>query len=451
MGIAGLLNETINLIRSLTGFGLGTSAVKNVASANASGDQKRISEVVTIFRKWVWVTGLLGFFVTLIFSKGLSILAFGNNGYTWSFIFLSITLLLSQLSAGQGVILQGMRQLRYLAQSGMIGSLLGFVTSIPLYYFLGVKGIVTAIIVSSLTSFLLTWYFAKKIKIGPVPVNRDFFFSEGKGMLSLGFMLSLSGLIAQGASYLVRIFISHSGSLADVGLYNAGFAIINTYVGLIFAAMSTDYYPRLSGVAHNKINANNEINQQAEIALLIIAPILCIFLIYIDWVVIFLYSNKFMAVKEMIHWAALGMFFKAASWSVGFLLLAKGASKVFFWNELVANVYLLGFNLLGYHYFGLTGLGISFVFAYLIYLIQVMVLTKYLYGFFFKDKFLLLFGIQFALGFSCFIIIRFQIGVWHFIFGSFLILASSIYSYLELDKRIGIKNILNSYKNRSAK
>ena len=111
-------------------------------------------------------------------------------------------------------------------------------------------------------------------------------------MLKMGLMLSLSGLISTGASYIVRVFISKTGSLDDVGLYNAGFAIIGTYVGLVFTAMSTDYYPRLSGVAHDNDKANLLINQQAEIAILIIAPILTVFIIFINWAVILLYSRE---------------------------------------------------------------------------------------------------------------------------------------------------------------
>ena len=41
MGIAGLLTSTTGLIGGLTNFGLGTSAVRDVAAANESGDKKR--------------------------------------------------------------------------------------------------------------------------------------------------------------------------------------------------------------------------------------------------------------------------------------------------------------------------------------------------------------------------------------------------------------------------
>ena len=451
MGIAGLLNETVNLIRAITGFGLNTSAVQSVAAANATNNQHRIGEVVNVFRKWVWLTGLLGFMVTLVLAPWLSQLAFGNKNYTLAFVLISVSLLLSQIGEGQAVILQGMRQIKYLAQAGLAGSVLGLFTSIPLYYFFGQQGIVPAIVVTSATSLILTWYFAKKVNVQQVTVSREKALVEGKTMLTLGFMLSLSGLIAMGASYLVRIFISQKGGLVDVGLYNAGLAIINTYVGLIFAAMATDYFPRLAGVAHDNEKATNEINQQAEIALLIMSPILCVFIVYIHWAVIFLYSNKFIAVIEMINWAALGMFFKSISWAISFLLLAKGASKVFFWNELLANGYILGLNLLGYQYFGLTGLGISFFAGYILHTIHLTWVTARLYQFKFQQNFIWLFLIQFFFVLSCFVTLKLASGIAAYAIGSVFIVASTIYSFTEINKRVGLKAILVKVQTRFKK
>ena len=39
MGIAGLLTSTTGFVSALTNFGLGTSAVKNVAAASATGNE----------------------------------------------------------------------------------------------------------------------------------------------------------------------------------------------------------------------------------------------------------------------------------------------------------------------------------------------------------------------------------------------------------------------------
>jgi O-antigen/teichoic acid export membrane protein len=448
MGINGLLHSTTGFIAGLTNFGLGTSAVKNVAAANSAGDTQKISKVVGVLRRLVWITGLVGAIVTIVLSPCLSQITFGNRNYTIAFIWISVTLLLNQISTGQGVILRGTRQLKYMAQASLSGSVLGLIVSVPIYYKWGIDGIVPAIIISSIVSMLRTWYFSRKVKIEKVEITRETLIHEGKGMLTMGFMLSISGLITLGASYLIRIFISNTGGVDQVGLYTAGFAVINTYVGMVFTSMSTDYYPRLSGVANDNIKATELINQQSEIAILILAPILSVFIVFIQYVVILLYSTKFIPVNSMIQWAALGMYFKAASWAIAFILLAKGASKVFFWNEFVANIYLLGFNVLGYKLAGLNGLGISFLVSYCVYLVQVYFLARYKYEFLFQLNFIKLFSIQLIFGIACFGIIRFLTVPWSYFAGGVIIAFSIGLSFKELDKRLGLKAIWMNFRKK---
>ena len=444
MGISGLLTATTGFVAGLTNFGLSTSAVKDISAAHSSGNETRLAIVAKVFRRWVWVTGLLGAILTAVISPWLSELTFGNRDYTFAFIWISITLLFNQISAGQSVLLRGMRRIRYMAQAGMLGSIIGLFTTIPLYYFYGVKGIVPGIIITSITTLILSWYYARKLDIKPIFVSKARTVAEGKGMLKMGFMISMSGLITLGASYIVRIFISNNGGIEQVGLYNAGFAIINTYVGMIFTAMAADYYPRLAAVAQSNTQSREVINQQAEIALLILAPILIIFLVFINWVVIVLYSKQFLPVTVMIYWAALGMFFKAASWSIAFIFLAKGASKLFFWNELITNIYLLGLNILGYYYWGLTGLGLSFLVSYFLYLIQVYMVAKINYKFSFDPAFIKIFLFQLSLAVISFLTVRYFINPWPYIIGLVLIGISTWYSFKELDKRLGLISIIKS-------
>ncbi len=193
MGIAGLLSSTLGLIGSLTEFGLGISAVKDIAAANETGDQNRIVSVVTVFRRLVWITGTLGSVVTLILSRWLSQLVFGNHDFTLAFILISITLLFTQLTSGQMALLQGMRKLQYLAKANLTGSALGLIVTVPLYFFLGIEGIVPGIIVTSVISLALSWFYSSKVKIQRNKVSLANSIIEGRSMLKMGFMISLSG------------------------------------------------------------------------------------------------------------------------------------------------------------------------------------------------------------------------------------------------------------------
>jgi len=91
---------------------------------------------------------------------------------------------------------------------------------------------------------------------------------------------------------------------------------------------------------------------------------------------------------------------------------------------------------------GLEGLGISFLVGYILYLIQVWILTKIKYGFSFQFSFVKISILQLSLGATAFLIMRLLPNPWTYISGSIFILISSLYSYRELEKRIGLKEIL---------
>ena len=103
-GLISLFNSTINLIGSLTGFGLGTSAIKDIAEFKETNYHKSL-ETVSLVRKLVWYTGILGMFLFMVLSPFLSNFIFGNKHYTWAFVILSFSILINQLTIGNSVIL----------------------------------------------------------------------------------------------------------------------------------------------------------------------------------------------------------------------------------------------------------------------------------------------------------------------------------------------------------
>jgi O-antigen/teichoic acid export membrane protein len=438
MGVSGLLTSTTGLVGAFTNFGLGTSAIKDIAAAAETKDNEKIATIAIVFRRLVWITGLLGTLLTIILSPWLSQTTFGNHQYTLSFIFLSVTLLFGQLSSGRQVLLQGLRKLKSLAKVNVVGSVLGLLLTIPLFYFWGIAAIVPVLLITSIVLFIVSWIFSRDIRIDKVLVSAGTMINESKKMLIMGFLISLSGLTAMGASYILRVFITKNGGIIQVGLYNAGFTIITTYVGMVFTAMGTDYFPRLSAQVESNDLCCQTVNQQAEIAVLILAPIILVFLIFVRWIVVLFYSKQFVDIVSMVQWAALGMLFKAVGWAIAFLFLAKGRSRLFFINELVANIYMLALNVIAYKLFGLTGLGFSFLIGYIVYALQVFIISKVRFNFSFSNSFIGIFLIQLILVTLCMTIVKLLISQYSYIIGSILIIISCWYSLTELNKKIGI-------------
>lgn len=446
VGIVGLFTSGTSLIQSITQLGLSQSAVRDVSEAHASGDQARVNRIVTVLRKLVWFTGLLGMLCVMAFSPVLSRTSFGNSDYILSFVFLSVILLFNQLSGGQNVILQGTRRLKYLAKASVWGSLLGLVICVPLYYFFGIKGIVPNLILASLTTMLLSWYFSRKVPYEPVTVSVKEVIQEGGLMLKMGIAMSVSGILVALSAYILRSFINRQGGIDEVGLFQAGFAIMTTYVGLVFSAMGTDYYPRLSAVNKDNEKCKAIMNQQGEIGILILAPLILACIVFVPVIVRLLYSERFLGANDYIIWAASGMLFKMASWAISFIFIAKSESRLFMINETASNIYGLGFQVLGYWLLGLKGIGIGYALSFLCYFIQVYAISHVRYGFRFTSAFKKVFFLQLLLLATCVTLIVSLKSVWaKYVFGSILVGISAWISLSGLEKRM---NLLSSIKAR---
>lgn len=387
MGMAALLNSTINIISSISGLGIETSAVKHISSSYNNEDLHSVSNIVTVVRKLVLFTGLIGALLAIIFSNWLSIFTFGNSTHMYSFVFLSISLLFKQISVGQLVVLQGLRKIKLLAKTNFYGNLFGLLFSIPFYYYYKIDAIVPTIVVASFSALIFSFYYSKKVRIKNIKLTNTQLVSVGKEIIKLGIMLTFSGLLTLLSTYLIQVYILKTGGIEQVGLFNAGFTLLNSYVGIIFTVMSTDYFPRLSSISSDNEKIRTSVMQQAFISILIITPIIILFLIFIPLIVNIIYTSKFIAIIPMVCFGIIGMLFKAVSWSMGFILIAKGDSKIFIKTAIGFSFLSLFLNILGYYFYRLEGLGFSFLIYYFLHFIIVKIITKKRYGFYFENKF----------------------------------------------------------------
>lgn len=449
MGIMGLYSSTISLIQGFTNMGLEQSAVRDVSAANASGSVQKVGYTVAVLQKLVWFTGLFGMLVMLIFAPYWSKLTFGNGDYTIPFVFLSVILLLNQISVGQKVVLQGMRRLKDLAKSSAIGATIGLFVSVPLYYWLGIKGIVPVLIMTSVTALLLTWYYSRKVNIVRAKITIKQAFQGGQIMMKMGLAMTLSSILTMAISYLLRWFIRYEGGIDEVGLFTAGYTIINTYTGLVFTAMATDYYPRLAAVSSNNKMGNAIVNQQIEVALLIICPLMALCIVFMPLVVRLIYSDRFLDANIYILWAAIGIIFKAISWSISYNFIAKGEAKQFMANEVISKIYEIPLELLGFYLMGLEGLGIATLLFFLIYTIQLYIVANKKFEFSFSKSFIVLFIPLFILVVVTLIIaLVFKESLMTYLIGGIVSVGLIFLSLKELEKRMSLVSIL---KNRIIK
>jgi hypothetical protein len=105
----------------------------------------------------------------------------------------------------------------------------------------------------------------------------------------------------------------------------------------------------------------------------------------------------------------------------------------------------------GYYLGGLTGLGFSFLISYTLYCIQVFTIAKIKYDFSFHKEAVTLFFIQFLLALVSFIVVNLIEYPYIYLPGIMLIAISSWYSFRELEKRIGIREMIREFTQKIKK
>lgn len=395
LGLLSLFSSVTGMIFSISNLGIASSGVKEVASTLI--DKNKLANLIISLKRWAVGTGIAGAIITIAFSPLISKLTFNSENYTLSLIFLSVVVLLNGINSVNLAIIQGTQNIRTLAVTNIYGALLGFVISVPLYYFFGIKSIVISIILTSIAIALLGEYQVRKLNLtnGQIYQSWGESWHLGKTTVKLGIMISISFIVLTISEFIIKIFMGRIGGVDAVGFYQAGWTLNTTYLGMVFTAMSTDFFPRLSVDAGNDEIVKTKVNQQAEIAMLILGPLIAIMIVSLPLIVRILFTKEFLVIVDMTRLLLFGSLLKAGSWTISFIFLAKGNGKLYLFNELAVKAITLPTYLLLFYFFGLKGIGIAFILDQLIYLIWVSVAAWINYRFNYSFEF---FKILFVLG-----------------------------------------------------
>lgn len=358
MGLASLFQTTVNFISQSTNLGVSFSAVRNVSELFDTGDEARIAHFIKVVRAWSLLTGLVGMLLCILIGPMLSNLTFSWGNHTLHFVLLSPLVALLAVTGGETAILKGARQLKSLAVIQVYGMLSALVIAIPIYYFFGQSGIVPVMVLMGLTMLLLT--IQRSYRLYPLHLTgAKGILGEGMGMVRLGVAFTLAGVLGSGAEFIIRTYLNNVADLKTVGLYNTGYILTMTYAGLVFSAMETDFFPRLSAVNSQWQNCNDIINKQIEVSLLLISPMLVAAQFAIPFVIPILFTTKFMPVVDMVRILLLAIYLRAIKLPISYLPLAKGDSLSYLFLEAVYDILVVLLVIWGYSHWQLLGTGVA--------------------------------------------------------------------------------------------
>lgn len=442
MGINNLFVSSLNIITTFTELGLELSAVREIS--NAKNDRLEVSKKIKITEKLFIFCGVLGLILTIVFSPLLSKWTFGNYYYSYSYILLSFFVLFTALNKAYQTVFRGLQKINLIIKSGLFGSLAGLIVSIPILYFLKEEGIVPSLIATVIVALFSSWFFRRKILVDKITIPNKNILQSGKEMIKLGIMLIFANLLGILSKYLINIYISNTGNLADIGFYGAAISIGSQYVGFILASLSADYFPKLSAATADKFALNKVVNEQSEVVLLLATPLLIIMMITAPLLIRILLSKEFLVIEGFIRFIAIGSFFQMASFCMGYISFAKNDKKVYLFLEGgVSNMLQLAFSVYGYYLFGLKGLAIAFLAVYLIYFIIISIFTRFRYSYKISGDMLKIFSFSCIFIIATFTVYFFADALLANVLSVLILIINIIINYHFLNKKMDFRTIIS--------
>ncbi len=436
-GLLTIYSSITEFVTNACNCGIPINTTQKASELYEDARPQEMEDFACIVRTWTAWTAVAAVLLSVLLSPVLSYFFFEHEWNHVGEIALLTPIVIAYLMAEcECSLLKGMRQLRSVATIESIVAVSTLLSTIPFYYYWGLKGIIVALIASTGISAVVHFRFSTHLlpyRIKPFSMET---MRRGWPFIRRGLPYVVSGIATSAATMAVPLIILTSGTVDDVGLYRAAYALMVGYAGMTFVALEADYYPRLSSTHNHPERMNRCVNQQIEVCVQLIAPLLILLTLFLPQIVQILYTGEFLSMIVMATCAVFYTFFRAIMLPVAYIPLAWGKSRVYLAVELAYNMIFCLLIWLGWTLGGLVGIGVVLSVAALYDVAVVLLVYGHLYGCRLSKETLQLTFVQLLL-LVVNVAVCLQSAAWiKFAIGIPLFLISALYSYRLLRKRI---------------
>lgn len=359
VGALSLLNTLVNMLVQLCGMGVSLSGVRRLSLAFDEGNVQRIRSV--------WSVRLL-----TISGGSLGLVVCGLMGH-W---LLSPAVLLMIVCSGELAILKAARRLRWLALSQIVSVLSSLLLTVPLYIYYGASSIVAVVVLTALAALLPVLFCSLRVCPLQFPKAKTLFhLSEMRSMLRLGMAFTLAAVIGAASEYGIRVWLQGEASSQVVGWFSSAQLLTAGYMAILFSALEQDYMPRLSATSDHRA-ASGIVRRQLLVLTGLTIPLVLIVMVLLPWLVPLLLSSSFLPIVPLARWWAGAMILKSATLPVAYLTLARGRSLDYLLLEAVYYVFFVISVIVGWHYSGLSGVGVGIFIAHVFDLLLIYIYAR---------------------------------------------------------------------------
>ncbi|MEL7690119.1 oligosaccharide flippase family protein [Citromicrobium bathyomarinum] len=381
VGLIGLFMNVTNLFASIGAVGMNSSGTRAIASIEEGtpGDAPPEAESETFFNLIVTsalqsvVTAVVFLAIMLFFDLGELTESVTGTGI----MVLTVGILAAINSQPYGALLRGRKRHKRIAQLTLLSGISASAVSIPVAVMDAGIAVPLLSIIPAVFSLACSIYLCRDSvrRAVRIPLAK-FSLPLWKEISRLGFFVMITGLLPIGGLLLIRLVVQQSGSDEELGYFQAAWSVGVIYIGLVVGSMSSEYYPRLSGIISRGEPVQEAVVHQIELIALLSAPILVIFIAFSELIFVVLYSSEFSTAAQLFKLLVLGDVLKLVSWPIGYAILANGHGRTFFAADAIA---WTTFSILAatlYEKLGFVAVGVGYIAMYLAYSAFVLVYAR---------------------------------------------------------------------------
>lgn len=368
VGLLAIYSTVVEMMGALVTNGIRTSAVREFASRHNHLRAMALTDRASL------ATGLLLTLLMIVLSPLLSYITFHTFAQWLPFVVLSPVLLFTSYTVSSQAIFQGTGRLKLLAGGLMWSTSLGLAVSLPLLFFLRLDSIEWLVVSYALVGagvFAVVRVRGGVSVVTSAPETSTASFGQllsGSGtMFRLGGYLAASSMMVWVAGYLFMSWLNTYAGSDEVGIYQCGYTLTVKYLGLVFTAISMEFYPRLSSVGESTLRTRVYMRHELSLVLKISFPIAVLFACCAPAVIRILYNSDFLGALPFLLAAVPATMLRAVGWCLGIVILTRGDGRIYMITEGISAAVMLIGSIAGYIYAGVLGLGLAYMLQYLIY------------------------------------------------------------------------------------
>lgn len=375
VGLVGLFYSLIQTASTVASLGISTAGARQMVEAGSEATE------VARARRGVLAAavflGAAGTLVMFLARKPIAVQLLGHAEWEQEVGWLSIGVALLVASMAQNAVLTGLRRIGDLARVSIWSSLLGVAVAVPAILVWREKAIVPFVLIATGATLVVGTYYLSRVpspKIGTIPLRQ--LVPQWKALAQVGLSVTIGTIAGSVGQLAVRSMVQRELGPVPLGHFQAAWVISISYIGLILTAMVADYYPRLTAALSDRDQAQEVVNHQMELALLLAGPLLVATVAFAPLIVTILYSSEFLPAAGLLRWQMVGDLLKITAWPLGYVLLASGRGPRFAIAEIVTALVLAGATALLLPRFGIEAPAMAYLLSYAVYLPLVFGLAR---------------------------------------------------------------------------